>query len=360
MTSNLSIAAPGPPPGREPSSSLRIATWNISHWSRPKVERAAFEIPFDILAVQETHLAIVPLERAHTTAASLDLHLHHGRPVPPSGHSLHVRSCGFGFLARRGLALSKVLPTTAAGRRLHAHGRWHAVRLAPRSDLPHGLLLVTIYAPLESQRHGMEREQWQELMQEHLHALDMQIPTLLLGDFNGALFPERDFSSSSGSRRAVCPLLAHLLGPGGAWLDVHATVLDAPLPWTFQLQDTSGKLSASRIDLVLANRAAMPLVTSAAVHSAVRDGGHSPVLVTLTLRSPSTICWQRPRPRVPPLLQLPSIELRGASWDTCSTNGATHNKHMLHLATLRHTPWTPCPAPCWQHYITWWLLQADG
>ena len=315
MTSNLSIAAPGPPPGREPSSSLRIATWNISHWSRPKVERAAFEIPFDILAVQETHLAIVPLERAHTTAASLDLHLHHGRPVPPSGHSLHGRSCGVGFLARRGLALSKVLPTTAAGRRLHAHGRWHAVRLAPRSDLPHGLLLVTIYAPLESQRHGMEREQWQELMQEHLHALDMQIPTLLLGDFNGALFPERDFSSSSGSRRAVCPLLAHLLGPGGAWLDVHATLLDAPLPWTFQLQDTSGKLSASRIDLVLANRAAMPLVTSAAVHSAVRDGGHSPVLVTLTLRSPSTICWQRPRPRVPPLLQLPSIELRGASWD---------------------------------------------
>ena len=67
-------------------------------------------------------------------------------------------------------------------------------------------------------------------MREHLHALDMQIPTLLLGDFNGALFPERDFLSTSGSRRAVCPLLAHLLGPGGAWLDVHAILPDAPLP----------------------------------------------------------------------------------------------------------------------------------
>ena len=108
MASNPKPRGPGPTPGCESPGSLRIANWNISHWSRPKVERAAFEIPFAILAVQETHLAIVPLERAHTTTASLDLHLHHGRPVPPSGHSLHDRSCCVGFLVRRGLALSKV------------------------------------------------------------------------------------------------------------------------------------------------------------------------------------------------------------------------------------------------------------
>jgi hypothetical protein len=51
---------------------------------------------------------------------------------------------------------------------------------------------------------------------------------------------------------------------------------------------------------VLANRAAMALVASASVHSAVRDGGHSPVLVTLNLRSPSTLCWQRARPQSSP------------------------------------------------------------
>ena len=170
--------------GGEPATGvLRVGTWNISHWSRPKAERAAFEVPFDILAVQETHLASVPLEHAHTTAKTLELHLHHGRPVPASGHSIHGRACGVGFLVRRGLAVTPALPMGAAGRRLHAMGRWHAIRVAPRPDLPHGLLLASIYAPLESTRRGADRMQWNALMLEHLHGLDMQIPTLLLGGF---------------------------------------------------------------------------------------------------------------------------------------------------------------------------------
>ena len=302
--------------GGEPATGvLRVGTWNISHWSRPKAERAAFEVPFDILAVQETHLASVPLEHAHTTAKTLELHLHHGRPVPASGHSIHGRACGVGFLVRRGLAVTPALPMGAAGRRLHAMGRWHAIRVAPRPDLPHGLLLASIYAPLESTRRGADRMQWNALMLEHLHGLDMQIPTLLLGDFNGSVLPERDYLSSSGARRAVCSLLAQLLGPGGAWLDTHATLLPEPLPWTFQLTDTGGKLSASRIDLILANRAALALLHSPAVHSEVRDGGHSPALVSLQLRSPTVLCWQRPTPRVPPLLRQPSAALRGPDWE---------------------------------------------
>ena len=302
--------------GAASATTLRVGTWNISHWLRQKVERAAVEIPFDILALQETQLAEVPLGRARLTARALGLHLHHGRPVPASGHSVHGRSCGVGFVAQQGLALSPALPVGAAGRRLLAQCRWHAVKLAPRPDLPRGLLLVSIYAPLESQRRGADRQQWNATMLEHLHSLDMQVPTLLLGDFDGSMMPARDYNSESGAGRAVCPLLAALLGPGGAWLDVHNTLLAAPLPWTFQNHDSTGKLSASRIDLVLANRAAMPLVLDASVFSDVRDGGHSPVLVTLRLTSPSTIRWQRPRARVPPLLQRPSAELRGPEWDT--------------------------------------------
>jgi hypothetical protein len=43
------------------------------------------EVPFDILAVQETHLAKVPLGRAYSEAAALGLHLHHGRRVAEWG-----------------------------------------------------------------------------------------------------------------------------------------------------------------------------------------------------------------------------------------------------------------------------------
>ena len=203
MSSNHRLGDPGSPPGTEAPGSLRIATWNISHWSRPKAERAAFEIPFDILAVQETHLAVVPLEHAHTTTRSVELHLHHGRPVPASGHSIHGRALGVGFLVRRGLAVTPVPPVGAAGRRLHAMCLWHAVRLPPRPDLPHGLLLASVYAPLADTNHGLDRVRWHELMLEHLHSLDMQVPTLLLGDFNGTILPERDYHSVSGSKRAV-------------------------------------------------------------------------------------------------------------------------------------------------------------
>ena len=86
--------------------------------------------------------------------------------------------------------------------------RWHAVRLPPRPDLPHGLLLGSVYVPLADANHGVDRARWHELMLEHLHGLDMPVPTLLLGDFNGTVLPERDYLSASGSKRAVCPFLA--------------------------------------------------------------------------------------------------------------------------------------------------------
>ena len=291
-----------------PGAGLSIGTWNVSGWSAAKAAVAAQEVAMDILAVQETHLAAIPLEWAHTTSQRLELSLHHGRPVRPMVSAVHGRSCGVGFLSRRGLALAAALPVGAAWRRLHAMGRLHAVRLAPRTGLPKGLLLLSVYAPLREHDQRSERASFDLAMMECLHTLDMQVPTLVMGDFNGSLMPAQDYHSLTGARRAACPLLAHLLGPGAPWVDVHRVLLPTPLPWTYQAVGPQGKLSASRIDLILANHLAMALVQSASVLEVVRDGGHSPVCVTLKT-SAIALDWRSPKPRLPPLLQLSSEEL---------------------------------------------------
>ena len=46
----------------------------------------------------------------------------------------------------------------------------------------------------------------------------MQIPTLLLGVFNGSVAPDRDLP---GGRGLVCRLLSRLLGPGGPVVDLQ-------------------------------------------------------------------------------------------------------------------------------------------
>ena len=293
-----------------------VGTWNMSHWTPAKAHIVAAEVGADILAVQETHLAAFPLECAHGTARRVGLHLHHGHPVPPVAEAVYGRSCGVGFLAREGAALQSVLPVGAAWRRLHAVGRLHAARVMPRPGLPQGVLLLTVYAPLQVRAQLVAREQFVGMMLEVVHGLDMQTPTLLMGDFNGSADPARDFLSSSGARRAVCPLLRQLLGPGSPWVDVHRALLDE-VPWTFQNVDGSGRLSASRIDLVLANHAGMALVRGASVLQSVRDGGHSPVLVQLQLDTPLVLDWKRPQPRLPELLCQSSAELRqSAAWHT--------------------------------------------
>ena len=87
------------------------------------------------------------------------------------------------------------------------------------------------------------------------------------------------------------------------------------LPWTVQLLDREGKLSASRIDLILANHAAMALVQRAEVISSVRDGGHSPVVVALSFSGKVSMCWKSPRPKPPALMFLSSAELsRSNDW----------------------------------------------
>ena len=292
------MTSEGPSQGARPPhpGEVRLGTWNVSHWSAAKATVIAMSIGASVLAVQETHLAPVPLEWAHTTVSSLGLHLHHGRPAVPWPGSPHGRSCGVGFVTASGVAISPVLPLGPAGRRLHAMRRLHSALIPARSGLPRGLLLLSVYAPLQDRTHAAERARFAEALLALTHTLDMQVPTLLMGDFNGVLLPARDCHGATS--RPPCPLLADLLGPGGAWLDVHATLMPTPLPWTFHSLGESQD-GASRIDLVLANHSAMPLIRSAEVLSDIRDGGHSPVIVTLQLQTPLALDWRQPRPRLP-------------------------------------------------------------
>ena len=283
----------------------------MSHWTPAKASAVA-ALDFDVLAIQETHLAAVLLERAHTTVRHLQLHLHHGPPVPSLAHSEHGRSVGVGFLCRSGLPVSPVVPQFPAWCRLAYMRRLHAVAVAPRPDLPRGLLLFSVYAPLD--RNSTERASFDLAFEELSHSLDMQVPTLLLGDWNGSVLPYRDYCSRSGRQRQPCPLLAHLTGPGAPWTDVHADLLPEPLPVTFHSPLSSGAVAASRIDLVLANAAALPLIRTAAVLDDFREGGHSPAYVSLSLAN-GRINWQPPRPRPPTLLHGPSSELlRSEAW----------------------------------------------
>ena len=294
--------------GASSPGGLRIGTWNMSHWSQEKMAVVMEDIAADVLAVQETHLAALPLEHAHKHARSLGLSLHLGLPVQALRASDHGRSCGVGFLAAQGVALSHSPPVGAAWRMLHSLRRLHAVRLPPRHGLPHGVLLISLYAPLSTQ--PVERSRFDSAFLEFTHTLDLQTPTLLMGDFNGSICPPRDFRSVGSQRRPPCTLLSNLLGPGGAWTDVHATLLPPPLPWTYELTMPDGSLAASRIDLILCNQAARPLLHSATVLNGIQHGGHSPVLLSLRLSGPTHLNWQQPRPKPPRLLLLPSADLR--------------------------------------------------
>ena len=186
------MTQPSPPQaGRRPAAalSLRLGSWNVSHWTPPKAGIIAQDIGVDILAVQETHLAFLPLEWAHGSCRSLGLRLHHGHPVPILPNRVDGRSCGVGFVSRQGVAISPAPPIGAAWRRLHAMGRLHGIRVPPRVGLPQGLLLLSAYAPLQIRSQSVVWDQFVSLMLEMIHGLDMQTPTILFGDFNGSVDP---------------------------------------------------------------------------------------------------------------------------------------------------------------------------
>ena len=170
--------------------------------------------------------------------------------------------------------------------------RLHGVAVPPRPGLPRGLHLFSVYAPLQ------DDAQRTVFNSELVPSLDMQVPMIFLGDFNGSVFPERDYSSGVGP---VCPLLSRVLDPGGPLLDLQLVVSPDAFDFTFRrahLESTSH----SRFDLALGNRAVLGLVSRVFVEPGLMDGGHSPVIVELRDHSAWTMCWKRPRRQLPALL----------------------------------------------------------
>jgi exonuclease III len=242
------------------TSLIRIGTWNVPHWSAARASVIAFDVAADIVAVQETHLAKLPLERAKTTSVSLGMRLLHGAAAQPVGNSEHGKVCGVGFLVKAGIALTREMPSTPPWRMLNAERRLHVASIPPRPHLPLGLLLVSLYAPLHTQE--TERLRFDAALAAFTHELDLQRPTLLLGDFNDTI-----------GGREPCPLLAQLTGPGGAWVDLQQVFASHPLEPTYHSVATSRCNSgSSRIDLILASRSALPFVRHVDVLSQIRDG----------------------------------------------------------------------------------------
>ena len=171
------------------------------------------------------------------------------------------------------------------------------------------MLLFSIYAPQWRDGQQVERAQFTQSLLEVTCQLVMQIPTLLLGDFNGSALPMRDYHSPAGERRMGCPALTAMLGPGGAWVDAQVALGIQPLPWTFRGAEVGDQQAASRIDLILANHAALGLIRGVHVLHEVRDGGHSPVVAEVQIDGVASLQWFSPRPRLPPLLMQSSREL---------------------------------------------------
>ena len=69
-----------------------------------------------------------------------------------------------GFVVQEGQAVMPVLPKGAAWRWLHAQGRLHGVRVPPREGLPRGLLVLSVYAPLQVRRMAVERRKYTEAL----------------------------------------------------------------------------------------------------------------------------------------------------------------------------------------------------
>ena len=98
------------------SNRLLIRTWNLSGWSAANARTVFEEVGADVLALQETHLAALPLQWAHNTMRAVDRHLLHGHPVPAMAGSTYAKSCGVGFVLRSGVPAAAALPVGGAWR----------------------------------------------------------------------------------------------------------------------------------------------------------------------------------------------------------------------------------------------------
>ena len=300
----LGVAQTGLPP-----DGVRLGTWNVSWWTNSRFGPLS-SLGAQLVALQETKLLSLQLENARGSVQRLGYTLHHGLAAAEHRAGGYGDRCGVGILASPGVAVSPLMPQGGPWRRLHAMSRVHAVFVPPRAGLAGGLRIFSVYAPLP---RDPCREAFTSAFLEMVSSLDMQVPTILLGDFNGSICPDRDYSSHEGP---VCRLLSRLLGPGGPFVDLQVAVSPELYAYTFQSSRDKG-LFYSRCDLALGNRAALGLVARVFVESGIMDGGHSPLLLDLHDRSSWSLNWKRPRPCLPDLLRSSARVLRTSEkWET--------------------------------------------
>ena len=213
-------------------------------------------------------------------AGRLNWKLVHGKAVPLATSKLGGRSRGVAALVGPGVAVREAMPPGRAWKRLWEAQRVQMVEFPPRAGLPKGLRIVNVYAPVTRwavDQEDVERVWFQEMFIEAVSALDLGIPTLFAGDWNGTVHPERDYGGRGvrGAGVFVVDEVAGARGTVGGYVDIFPRAWE----WTFRRQE-----SMSRCDAVLACRAAIPLMAGLRVMSEVQDGGHSPVVVSLVPR----------------------------------------------------------------------------
>ena len=272
-----------------------MGCWNIGGWTTPKVVQIA-EMGLDIVAVQETWLDRVSMESAKRTCAGLEMKLLHGPPVIPKKGRVKGRSGGVGFVAKTSMPFKPKGGCSPGVMRIEAQGRMAMVVLPPSDDLPRGLHIISIYAPVrgDKSRDAFTNDLWDAVME-----WDMGIPTLLLGDFNGTS-PESPSQGHTASQ-----LMTKLVGPGGPFIDIHHHLAPGLVTWTYTMSAYGG-IHHTHIDYVLANRAALPLVKG--VGAEWRECGHTPLWVELELKVPQLL-FAQPSRILPDVLQLTSSEL---------------------------------------------------
>ena len=94
---------------------LSVGSWNLSGWSASRLQAITEDLDVSVLAVQETHLLPVKLERAHCAARRAGCRLVHGRAVPAKvGRATDGQHLGVGIVVRQAVVTQPVLPTGAA------------------------------------------------------------------------------------------------------------------------------------------------------------------------------------------------------------------------------------------------------
>ena len=204
MPSTPSSHGAGPAPSHRSLAGVVIGTWNVSWWSEARLPLIE-PLGASLFALQETKL-VSRLEQARSSLKRRGYTLHHGcaalsRPTTTA----NTASSGVGILASPGVAVSPFTPDGASWKRIFAMARACAVQIPPRPDLPRGLRIFSVYGPLQRDPAHVP---FTEAFLDTMALLDMQVPTLFMGDFNGTVAPDRDYPSGEGS---VCPLL--IIGP---------------------------------------------------------------------------------------------------------------------------------------------------